>query len=186
MKTRRPRSARARFRCRQAAAQPACSSWLPREGRRPGWHYVAVAGVEWGWPRSTPVEPEEQRWLQEACTLSVLASLEIHGEDRDAQMIDVGVIARAAEQLWSTTPGSPSWILLDVDALMSRLDRETPQGREDFVMTLLTFVHWMYLRKLLSAAERATLMARVDPHVPASFRKMGYRTPSVPAALRPS
>lgn len=148
---------------------------------------LSVAGMHLAWTRETPLGADERRWLEEACALALACSLEVHGPDAvSSQLLDIVVIGRAAELLWSASPGAPSWLRLDVDALVERLDCVLPPGSRDCAMaTLITFIHWMHARRYFSPADSMTLLARCEAYVPEAFRAMGYRVEPLPAALRP-
>jgi len=147
---------------------------------------VDLGGLKFAWTREEPIEPTEQLWLEEACSLALACSRWI-GASGDSQVLDIAVVARAAEQLWAAMPGAPSWTLLDVDALVERLDVVLPHNtREDAMASLLAFIHWMRAAQLLSATDALTLLARCEPYIPELFRATGYRVAPLPAALQPS
>ncbi len=148
---------------------------------------VSLDGVQFAWTRETPIEAAEQRWLEEACSLALAFSRCIGGSDMsDSRTLDIAVVARAAEQLWSAMPGAPSWGLLDVDALVDRLDVVLPeQTRESAMATLIAFIHWMHANGHMPADESMTLLARCEPYIPEIFRATGYKVAPLPPALRP-
>jgi hypothetical protein len=187
MKTRRSSKSRSKSGSQPRSRNRTFRSSHPTSMGAPPGVLVDAGGLPFGWPRKTPVDAAEQRWLNEACTLAAASSREIHGPDAiGSLLLDVSIVGRAAEQLWSAMPGAPSWVLLDVDALVARFERELRGLRDTAVVTVVAFVHWLRSHGHVSEADALVLIGRLQPHLPEVFFEMGYPRGPLPPSLRPS
>src|SRR5688500_10846081 len=85
-------------------------------------------------------------WMSNAKLLALVASLEIHGLRRESQEIDIFFLTTAADHIWTSTRGHPSWTKLDVDAYFERHAKSpsfTDGHKDSGVGTLLAFFTYL-------------------------------------------
>lgn len=162
-----------------------------RRGNRFHTFMTEVDGGFYTWGRTTPVGPDEQRWLDEVCTDAHACSIAVQGVDVEAQLLDVSFIGRAAEQLWLASSGAPAWAALDVAAFVALVERRMPSLRLSAIATLWAFIEWMSRTGRLAEVDYRVVMARFEPYVPELFRAACGApeppcAPRLPACCRPN
>jgi hypothetical protein len=147
-----------------------------RGGRKLHGFDVEIDGAIYGWARRTPVSgAAEQRWLEGVCRLVLEHSRFIHGEDMDSQLTDLALVGRAAEEVWAAAPGAPTWLALDVEGYLARLDEDFP-GRELLHDTafwgLISFVTWLGRTGRISVEDAVAIQERFIPFAATALRSV--------------
>lgn len=133
-----------------------------------------IGRVIHGWLRDRPVVRAERRWLDQACALALEHAIFLHGEDaHESHGWTMALVGRAAEQIWASAPGSPTWAAMDVEAA---IDRWAPHGDERLLDTmawsLAAFVTWLVERGLLADDDARVLRRRMDPYLVLAMRSV--------------
>ena len=119
-------------------------------------------------------ERPAERWLRQARELALSYSLEVQGNDPEANGSDVTTLHLAAATLWRTSGGAPCWSKFDPDAFRDDLERSglTTFAIEAMQLTVHTLYCYLARHGLLSPALALAAQDRIVPHVRDLVRRL--------------
>lgn len=137
-----------------------------------------IGRVIHGWLRDRPVTRAERPWLDQACALALEHAIFLHGEDaHEMHGWTMALVGRAAEQIWASAPGAPTWAAMDVEAAIERwAEHGDQQFLDTMAWSLAAFVTWLVDRGLLAHDDARALMAWLDPYLLRAMRSVMPQT----------